>query len=83
MATLPKVLINLPIPNRRGVLHLASELTIDGFLVSIAGGFLPQGGNLPGDGAWQFKAVECPALFQTVAIFFEGGLVRLNLFAKT
>src|SRR5271166_3191965 len=26
MATLPEVSINLPIPNRRGVLHLASEL---------------------------------------------------------
>jgi len=27
MATLPAVSINLPIPNRRGVLHLASELS--------------------------------------------------------
>jgi hypothetical protein len=35
MATLPKVLINLPIPNRRGVLHFASELrhtnTLEGY----------------------------------------------------
>ena len=30
MATLPKVSINLPIPNRRGVLHLASELRVNG-----------------------------------------------------
>src|SRR5271166_6121114 len=28
MATLPEVSINLPIPNRRGVLHLASELAL-------------------------------------------------------
>jgi hypothetical protein len=56
MATLPKVLINLPIPNRREVLHLASDLTnrsgsqfqnldIDVHLIKIQN-YIPMGGWL-------------------------------------